>query len=279
MTAQSITESELPDADPAEPVTLRDLVARNVRRLRLAGNAEHDDVSRAAARYGLEWTPQWVAGVERGRQTLTAEQLLGLPIVLTDAIGFRVGLADLLVGEEPVSLAKVAATGATARSGSAAGPAAGAVPATYLRELVTADLSRRAFAAPGTPFAGVLPADSVLSKATAKMHEIGRAGLGDVDVRALARAEGGAGDLEEKLARKLGVAPIVVIAAAASLWGRSMTEERDVRLAEVTDIEGEYYEAPKPAPIVRRLTAALTARIHDAATRADALPEEAPPAD
>jgi len=57
----------------------------------------------------------------------------------------------------------------------------------------------------------------------------------------------------------LGIAPIRVIAAAASLWGRSLTEERDARLAD---------GAGPAAVVARRLTAELTARLDDAAGRA-----------
>lgn len=270
MSAHSITETGLDvlldEEFPAavEPVTIRELVARNVRRLRLAAEVTPDDIARASARFGLDWTVQWVSGVERGKTAVSAENLVGLAVVLTEAVGFRVGLADLLLGDEPVHLGKMPSA------------AAGEVAAAYLRELLTAEPARRAFSSPETPFASVMPDNgNALSRATAKMREISNAGLGDVDVRALSRAEAGASDLEEKLARKLGIAPIIVIAAAAGLWGRSMTEERDARLAEVTDLESEHYEPPKPTPIVRRLTTQLTARIKEAAQRREEAEVEA----
>ena len=80
-----------------------------------------------------------------------------------------------------------------------------------------------------------------------------------MDIRALGRAEAGAGEAENRLARRLSIAPIRVIAAAASLWGRSLTEERDARLAD---------GAGPAAVVARRLTAELTARLDDAAGRA-----------
>jgi len=241
-----------------EPVTVRELVSRNVRRLRLNAAASHEDVARAARHYGLRWTVQWVTAVERGHRMPTAEQLVALPIVLTEAFGHRVGLADLLLGDEPVKLrAKVI-------EDEPAVPVSGS----YLREVATAPPYRRPFAMPGMTTSGIDGGDGALARAAAKMREISRAGLGDVDIRALHRAEAGAGDVEDKLARKLGVAPIIVIAAAAGLWGRSLTEERQARLTVDTFSDEPH---PQPATVMRRLKAELTERIEQAAARALAI--------
>lgn len=252
------TESEaLEDPAPRQPVTVRELISGNLRRLRLDAAASHDDVARAARRYGLSWTTQWVAAVERGQRAPTAEQLIALPMVLAEAFGHRIGMADLLMGNAPVVLGK------EAPDGTAPAPVSGA----YLREVVTASPYRRPFSAPGTPFSTVDSGDGALARAAAKMREISRAGLGDVDIRALARAEAGAGDVEDKLARKIGVAPIIVIAAAASLWGRSLTEERQARLTADTFSDEPH---PKPAVVMRRLTTDVTDRIEEAAAKANA---------
>lgn len=251
--------------DTAEPVTVRTLIARNLRRLRLDATAGHDDVVRAARHYGLGWTAQWVAAVERGQRVPTAEQLVALPMVLSEAFGHRVGLADLLLGDGPVVL------------GSAADAVPVPVSGAHLREVLTAGVYRRPFRTPATPFASVDEGgDGALSRAARKMRAIGDAGLGDVDIRALAAAEAGAGEVEDKLARKLGLAPIVVIAAAASLWGRSLTEERAARL----DVDAAFREdrpGPKPTAVMRKLTAELAARIEQAAAR-KAEPEPMPDA-
>lgn len=235
-------------AGGTRPTVVRELVARNLRRLRLDGSAGPDDIARAARGFGLDWTAPWVSAVERGQRQLTAEQLVALPFVLTDVLGHRVGLADLLLGEEPVLLARTA----TARQAP--------LSPTYLREVLTAAPYRRHFAAPGLGVDSAPPAQSATQRAAAKMREIGRAGLGDVDVRALARAEAGAGELEERLARRLGVAPIVVIAAAAGLWGRSLTEEREERLSP-DPYAPPGTSGPRPAAVMRRLTAEVTARL------------------
>ncbi len=222
-------------------IPLRALVAQNLRRLREDAGAGLDGVVRAAWGDGLDWTTAWLGGVERGTKSLTAEQLLALPVVLTAALARRVTLADLLAGEAPVSL------GVDGRA---------SVPARYLRDIVTGEPVRQPFA---TPRVAPHPEIDVAARAAEKLREIRRGGLGDVDIRALGRAEAGAGEAETRLARRLGIAPIRVIAAAASLWGRSLTEERDARLAD---------GAGPPAVVARRLTAELTARIDEAARRA-----------
>jgi hypothetical protein len=217
------------------PVPLRTVVSGNLRRLREQAGIQHDEITKAAAVIGLEWTPAWLTALEKGTRSPTAEQLLALPVVLSATFDQRVTLADLLAGEAPVLL----------------GPET-AVRARHLRDLVTGEPTRRLISIPV-----VEPAPEVTAGARAaeKLREIRRAGLGNVDIRALGRAEAGAGDAENKLARKLGVAPIRVIAAAASLWGRSLTEERDFRIAEGVGTL---------AAVNRKLTAELTARLDEA---------------
>ncbi|HEX6682956.1 MAG TPA: hypothetical protein VF062_09190, partial [Candidatus Limnocylindrales bacterium] len=233
---------------PSSPVNLREIVAANLRRLRNVTNAEPADVVRAAAHFGLEWTASWYSAVEKGQKPLSAEQLLALPPILTSALAYRVSLSDLLLGEGSMHLGQ---------------PVEGTtISLHYLRELVTASPFRRSF----LDFDEQEPPAEVgaAQAAAAKMREIVRANLGDVDIRALARAETGAGDAEAKLARKLGVPEIVVIAAAASMWGHSMTEEREAQL------NPEEGDPPKPSTVSRRLTTAITHKLDEATKAAEA---------
>ena len=235
---------------PPEPVPARVLLAENLRRLRTDAGVTVDQVARAAYGHGLDWTATFLSGVEKGTRGLTAEQLLALPVVLADALGFRVTLTDLLAGDAPVLLV-------AEPPGTRSGRQRAAVPAGYLRDLVTGEPVPRPFSAPPQP--GPVPEVSPAQRAAEQVREIRRAGLGDVDIRALGRAQAGAGEAETRLARKLAVPSIVVVAAAASLWGRSLTEERDARVA--------AGEGPV-ATVSRRLTGDLTARLEDAARRA-----------
>lgn len=236
-------------SQPPSPVTLRELVAANLRRLRNATNAEPADVVRAAMQFGLQWTASWYASVEKGQKPLTAEQFLALPPVLTSAFAYRVSLSDLLLGEGSMHLGQQV-DGTT-------------ISLHYLRELVTADPFKRSFLDFDEQEAP--PEITPAQAAAAKMREIVRANLGDVDIRALTRSEAGATDLEAKLARKLGVPEIVVIAAAASCWGRSMAEERD---ALMNPQDGE--PAPKAAAVNRKLTTTITNKLEEATKAAEA---------
>jgi transcriptional regulator with XRE-family HTH domain len=228
------------------PKNLRELIAANIRRLRSATPLEAEDIAKAASHFGLAWTPAWVAGVEKGAKALTAEQLIALPFVLTSALGHRVSLADLFLGEAAIHLGQQV-------EGTSISPS-------YLREMITAAPFRRPFLEFEMPETS--ETDNPVLQAAEKMREIQRANLGDVDIRAIKRAEDGAGDTEAKLAKKLGVAEIVVIAAAASLWGRSLTEERDA-LADV-----ENANKTIKATITRKLANSITEKLAQAETAA-----------
>jgi hypothetical protein len=231
---------------PTPVVTLRELIAGNLRRLRASTSSTIEDVARAAQRLGFDWTASWVQAAERGQRALTSEQLIGLPLVLSAALGHRVSLSDLLLGDELVRIGKDDSE---------------PVSATAIREVITAPAFRRSFT-------GLVERDSdsqrqlsAAAQAAEKIRAIARANLGEVDIRVLTRAETGASDLETKLAKKLGVPEIVVIAASALLWGRSMTEERQEQMKPGED--------GKP-PLITVVTKALSAAVSDRIAAADA---------
>jgi hypothetical protein len=240
---------------PVSPAQMntRELIAGNLRRLCAEAGARVADLVPSAKAHGLDWTPAWLAAVEKGNRALSADQLLALPVVLSAALRYRVTLADLLAGDAPVSFAA---------DPSVAEPSA-SVPAAYLRDVVTGTPVPRPFARHQPP----PPAGpDATARAAQRLREITRAGLGDVDIRALARAERGAGAAEARLARRLAVPTIAVVAAAASLWGRSLTEEQADRLT-----------AGEPAATVaRRLAADLTGRLRMAREAAQAPAGPAP---
>jgi hypothetical protein len=229
-------------AEPTPPIPLRELVAANLRRLRQDAGRSAEDLIPAARAHGLDWTASWLSSVERGIRALTADQLLALPVVLSAALGHRVSLADLLVGDAPVSLG---APGELAPSSISAG---------YLLDVVTGHPTRRSFTQPPPPPAPDNTLAAVAARAAQRMRDIRDAGLGDVDARALARAEEGAGTAEAKLAKRLGVAPVVVAAAAASLWGHSLTEEQAALTAAGTNA----------ATAARTVNTALSDKLRDA---------------
>lgn len=240
-------------------ITLRDLIAANVRRLRTEAGVTVDMISKAATDFGLDWSPTWLSALERGQRALSAEQLLALPLVLGHALSHAVSLADLLGGEGRVRL-KVAPRNAKSTvvippvdGDPAATEEAHAVELSGLREAATAIPLHRPFSGPTERPDTKSPPE----QAADKMRAISKANLGNVDIRVLNRAEAGASDLEHKLARKLNVPEIVVIAACASLWGHSMAVERDKQLLEP--------DAPARNMLTRNLNEIVTKRIEDAA--------------
>lgn len=166
-----------------------------------------------------------------------------MPIVLSAALAHRVTLADLLLGDDPI----VWRNGANNTS---------PITAAYLREIVTGAPFRRHFTEAGQDATALLIASN--AAAVEKMRTVREANLGDVDVRTLGRAEAGAGTAESRLARRLNVPEIIVIAAAASLWGRSLSDERDA----LVRTNGTSQSL---TTITRRLTNEVTKRISQAA--------------
>jgi hypothetical protein len=150
-----------------------------------------------------------------------------------------VTLADLLLGDDQVALGK-----------------GEPVAAAYLRETVTSAPFKRHVSEAAADATALLLASN--AAAVEKMRTVREANLGDVDMRTLGLAEAGSGSAEARLARRLEVPEIVVIAAAASLWGRSLSDERDAQM--------RTNGAPQSiATVTRRLTEKLTKRITDAA--------------
>ena len=222
------------------PITFRDLVASNVSRLREAAHVSVDRVVKAAQSLGLEWNASWLRGVEQGQRPLSGEELIALPVVLSTALAHRVTLADILLGNAPVALR----------------PDASPIAAPYLREIITGAPYRRHFSDVAQDATALLMASN--AAAVEKMRTVREANLSDVDMRTLGRAEAGSGTAESRLARRLGVPEIIVVAAAASLWGRSLSDERDA----LVRVNGAKQSM---ATITRRLSNEVTRRINEAA--------------
>lgn len=217
--------------------TLRELVAANVARLcaesQLPAATITDALAEAAGKLGLDWTVAWVRGLEHGTKALDGEHLLLLPFVLAEALAQPVSLADLFVADEPITLQEVK------------------IAPLELRDVVTGIPYHR-------PFGTVehTPGPSAAEIAVEKARLVREANLGDVHVHALEVAEAGAGEVETRLAQRLRVAEIVVIAAAARLWGHSLTEERDAQV----HLGGD------PVAVTRRLSAEVRNQIRQAQT-------------
>lgn len=87
---------------PSGTVDLTTLVARNARALR--GAANHDDVARAARRFGADWSRGRVSDLERGKVSPTLPTLITLALALGAVRDENLTLADLTRSDEDVVL-------------------------------------------------------------------------------------------------------------------------------------------------------------------------------
>lgn len=194
--------------------SLRAVVGRNVRALRDRLGLTADDVAAEARALGLAWQRSTVASIETARRGLGAEELLLLPVILSRASGWQpVTISDLLESERPIELASSSHGGTRATTAGLEEVLAGeriTVPAWQIDDQ---------FRAAREGVDRLRELGRLLPKRTA--HE-----------EALRAAEDGQHEAEQKAARKLGRPAVQIAHAARRRWGRSLTAERDARVAE-----------------------------------------------
>ena len=177
------------------------LLAEQVKALREHHGRRQDDVARGARRCGLRWTRATVAALEAGRRRLSALETLLLPAVLTYGLGIDPALDAAAIIPETASIQL---------------PDGTFVDGGMLKEIIRGEKTTRPWAVSGTPeFRQV--------EAVRRRRETW--------TRIFAQREA-AGDAEQKAATKLGRPPLYIAVAARKLWGRSLTDERDRRVAE-----------------------------------------------
>ena len=188
-----------------EPLTLQQVVAKNVRRLRHEKNLRQEDVATAARRSGLRWTGVTVTQLESGKRSITMEEFVLLPMML------RCTLADLVEHDELVQITESAL-----------------LPAQTIQSLVSdrAEVATGAAAIPWIP--ALEPAlDKKVKDAVQRAHLVPSL-LSYLLVR-----EGSQGEAERKAAITLkGMTPAEVSAYSLRCWGRTLTDERDAKAAE-----------------------------------------------
>ncbi len=217
--------------------TLTEGIGEQLRELRTEMGLRQEDVASTARGLGLRWSRVTVARLEAGVGELGAAEFLMLPQVLMmasmEARGQRglhgaqraVELADLLPTSGKVALKPDCRVAATALRAMVEGHSSKGVRFTDLDIPLLRNLRKKQAAAA-----------SAMGNLLAKQSELGDA-LNSVwpeapkGIRAQAVLEA-AGEAEQKAARKLGVHPAAVALAAQKLWQRSLTAERDRRVAE-----------------------------------------------
>lgn len=237
-----------------EPLTVSHAIGERMRALRQAEGVTAEDVAAAARKVGLAWRRTTVAAIEGGSRRLVAEELFLLSTILAWA-GCGDGTLDqaLPEGEAPVKLSD---------------------------ETVVHPFGLRVLL-----HGGADDADDFLNYPQARkdwaagQREIERMERASVEHKRLkclwpaSTASGwreaerkARGDVEAQASRRLRVPATWVSLAAHGAWGRSLTEEREARLAERCNGD----ESPRAVQALRgHVTRALLDELRERLARVD----------
>ena len=197
-----------------------------MRALRAEHHRTADDVAEAARLLGLHWQRSTVASIETGKRGLSAEELLMLPLVMTQALsggsgdvidvslGYLLDVeAELSDGVEmlPQGAHELLAPRPRRRPGSRAGFRFPKLVAEVLEKLDSGGKNRAR--------------DRRIEQLWPDVH--GHVTINFDHLFAVTRAA--SGEAEQKAARKLGVSGLDIAAVSFRLWGHGLTEERDSR--------------------------------------------------
>lgn len=189
-----------------EPVPLQTVITENMRRIRTKRGLLQEDVAMAARWVGLMWSSVTVTQIESGSRQLNLDEVLLLPLVL------RCSLKDLLKtakDNDPIQLGfnTVLEAATVRRLVAEKGPQLGADEIPML---------------PGLEY----PLDPKVKSA------VRGASLEETLLSYLLVREGARGEAERKAAQTMKISADLITGYALSLWGRSLTEERDGRAVE-----------------------------------------------
>lgn len=212
--------------------SLSAVIGENLQPLRLQHGRNQDDVATSARRFGLRWTRATVAALETGRRALDLGEYLLLPLILRDAFGVEVDLSALI---PPKSLVQL-------------GPEAFGY-GSAVRVAITGQLDPTELHTPQTVSTALRKVGDTVAVArriwpAAKVADIVNA---ETDSDQL---------VERRAAERLGASPFEVAVAARRLWHRSMTEERDRRMATRGDASRASAKA-SAGHVTRQLTEEL----------------------
>ena len=210
-----------------------------MRALRAEHHCTADDVAEAARRFGLRWQRSTVASIETGKRGLSAEELLMLPLVMTQA------LSEVTEEVIDVSLGYLLDVEAELSDGVEMLPQ-GAHELLAQKPVTTG--RRGGFRFPKL-VAEVLEKLDPGGKGRADDRRIGQLWPdvhGDVTINfdhlfAVKRAA--SGEAEQKAARRLGVPGLDIAAASFRLWGHGLTQERDSRAGDNATRRGHITRA------------------------------------
>lgn len=228
-----------------KPRTYRDLIAENLRHLRQERDLRQDALAATARAHGLAWTQQTVAAIEAGRRAVSLGELLLLQSLLELPLGEL--LPELLMTDEAEVEVEGVVLSANELGALAAGQAI--LPAGMLLRVLWPE-----------EFGGDRQASAAYKRLLGRRFE--RYGVSENEAPQVTMAEHG--DAERKAARRLQVEALDIALASWSLWGHSLTEERDRRMQE-QDSQGE--ERARRGHVTRQLLDELRQRIGVATRR------------
>lgn len=220
-------------------------MGERVRVVRQAAGLRQQDLSDAAKWLGLRsWSPTRIAGIERGAKAISAEDLLRLVAVLSRATGRDVDVAELFDSADYIKVTDAASIEARQVVELLRGRAV-----TWHLSPTSVDLGEQAAAA---------------ARSSAILRAAGRNRLPIVgETRRVAQ---GMREADERAARALGLAAYPFETLCVVLWGRSLSDERDARLA-ARGMDGDAAETVRARR--GRITRELLAEARTLIDRAD----------
>lgn len=230
------------------------MVGDRVRAVREAADLRQQDLSDAARALGLgTWNRSLIAALERGDKAISAEDLVRLVAVLTAATRRAVDIAELLDSPARISLSDIASIAARG-------------VAAVLRG-ADADLHvERVKTHQNVPGLDTPERQRAAQRSGAIRYAAGRRKPLTVGEQNAVRE--GFGEADERARRELGEDDYPFETLCAVLWGRSLSTERDSRLAASGGNQGS---AASVAARRGRITRELLTEARNLLTRADEL--------
>lgn len=194
---------------PGTP-TLQEILTQRLKEVRIERGLRQDDLARRMGSYGFNWSAATVAALETNRRNLSLEETLILPYVL------HVDLAQLM--DAPFAEKVVINDRGAIRLEALRGAVLG------LTFQVPEEISRPLFSLDRP----AIDEDVVLAMKETRSADQGVTALWIDSVRKQ--------EAERKAARSLGISAAEVAAWSLYLWGQSLTEEREKRVAETEEV-------------------------------------------
>lgn len=170
-----------------------------------------EEVAKRMRPLGFTWTASRISELESGTKSVSLAELIGL----AHALGTReasVSLPDLFQGGDPVWITDSVD-----------------IETSHLLDILRGlPVSRGVNAYPHLREKALGAMSDVAEQMPKVTGDFARYGADD-NMQLVSRVVDGAGTADDKAAKALGISRAALLGAAAALWGRSVTEERELR--------------------------------------------------